>query len=40
MRFFVEGSGGPGFASKEDVVNVLESVVLPGFTELERLEKE
>lgn len=40
MRYLVIGSGGPGFASKEEAVEVLESVVLPSFTELVRLEKE
>jgi hypothetical protein len=40
MRYLVVGSGGPGFASEEEAVEILESVVLPSFTELERLEKE
>ena len=40
MRYLVVGSGGPGFASAEKTVEILESVVLPSFTEFERLEKE
>lgn len=40
MRYLVVGSGGPGFASKGEAVEVLESIVLPSFTELERLEAE
>lgn len=40
MRYLVIGSGGPGFASEAEAVEVLESVVLPSFTELQRLERE
>jgi len=40
MRYLVVGSGGPGFASEEEAIEVLESVVLPSFTEFVRLEKE
>jgi hypothetical protein len=40
MRYLVVGSGGPGFASRDETVEVLESVVLPSFTEIIRLEKE
>ncbi len=40
MRYLVVGSGGPGFASEEDAVEVLENVVLPSFAEFVRLEKE
>jgi hypothetical protein len=40
MLYLVVGSGGPGFLSEDEAVEVLESVVLPSFTEIERLEKE
>jgi hypothetical protein len=40
MRYLVVGSGGPGFASEEEALEVLERVVLPSFTEFERLETE
>ena len=40
MRYLVVGSGGPRFASAEKTVEILENVVLPSFTEFERLEKE
>jgi hypothetical protein len=40
MKYLVIGSGGPGFTSEDEAVQVLKSVVLPSFTELERLEKE
>jgi len=40
MRYLVIASGGPGFASKEEAVEVLESIILPSFAELIRLEKE
>jgi hypothetical protein len=40
MLYLVVGSGGPGFLSEEEAVEVLEGVVLPSFTEIERLEKE
>ena len=40
MRYLVVGSGGPGFASKEEAREILESVVLPSFNEFIRLEKE
>ena len=40
MKYLVVGSGGPGFASKDETIEILESMVLPSFTELERLEKE
>jgi len=39
MRYLVVGSGGPGFRSAEKTVEILESVVLPSFTEFERFEK-
>jgi hypothetical protein len=40
MRYLVVGHGGPGFASKEEAVDVLKGIVLPCFAELEKLEKE
>ena len=40
MRYLVLGAGGPGFASDEEAFQILKSVVLPSFTELERLERE
>jgi len=39
MRYLVVGSGGPGFGSPEEAVEVLDSVVLPSFDELVQLEK-
>ena len=33
MKYLVVGSGGPGFASAEEALLVLESVVLPSFDE-------
>ena len=39
MRYLVVGTGGPGFASPEEAIEVLESVVLPSFKEFVRLEK-
>ena len=40
MRYLVVGSGGPGFASSEEALHVLESIILPSFDELIALEKE
>lgn len=39
MRYLVVGSEGPGFASPEEAVEVLEEAVLPSFDALEKLEK-
>jgi muconolactone delta-isomerase len=39
MRYLVVGSGGPGFASPEDTVAVLQGIILPSFKELIELEK-
>jgi hypothetical protein len=39
MRYLVMGSGGPGFASPEEAKAVLESIILPSFNELIKLEK-
>jgi hypothetical protein len=40
MRYLVVGSGGPGFTTEEEAVEVLKSIVLPSFTEFVRLERE
>jgi len=39
MKYLVRGSGGPGFASPEEAIKVLEEIVLPSFDQLMRLEK-
>ena len=39
MKYLVVGSGGPGFASPEEMVAVLKEIILPSFDELIRLEK-
>jgi hypothetical protein len=38
MRYLVTGSEGPGFASPEETVNVLEKIVIPSFYALTALE--
>jgi len=38
MRYMVSGSEGPGFASPEEAVEILEEVVLPTFDALMKLE--
>jgi hypothetical protein len=38
MRYLVTGSGGPGFASPEETVGVLEKIVVPSFDALTALE--
>lgn len=40
MRYLVHASEGPGFASPEETVQVLEKIVLPSFDALIKLEKE
>lgn len=40
MRYLVTASEGPGFASPEETVHVLENVILPSFDELIKLERE
>jgi hypothetical protein len=40
MQYLVEGSGGPGFKSPEETVEVLEGAILPGFDHLVRLQAE
>jgi hypothetical protein len=39
MRYLVIGSGGPGFASAEEALEVLNSMILPSFSRLIELEK-
>jgi muconolactone delta-isomerase len=39
MKYLVVASGGPGFASPEEAVEVLQGVILPSFKELIELEK-
>ena len=39
MRYLVVGSGGPGFASAEEALEVLRNIVLPNFTQLIELER-
>jgi len=38
MKYMVSGSEGPGFASPEEAVEILEEVVLPTFDALMKLE--
>jgi hypothetical protein len=38
VRYLVSGSEGPGFASPEEAVEILEEVVLPTFDALMKLE--
>ena len=40
MKYLVVGSEGPGFASPEEVVEVLEQGILPTFDALVKLETE
>ena len=40
MQYLVEGTGGPGFKSPEETVEVLERAILPGFEHLIRLQAE
>ena len=39
MKYLVIGSGGPGFASPEEAVEVLKKIILPSFDQLIGLEK-
>ncbi len=39
MMYLVVGSGGPGFASPEEAVEVLEKIIIPSFDQLMKLEK-
>ena len=40
MRYLVIASGGPGFASDEEAIEVLEGMVFPTFDQLIKLEDE
>jgi len=40
VRYLVVGSEGPGFASSEEAVQVLEKTILPSFDALIKLEVE
>ncbi len=40
MKYLVFGSEGPGFASSEEAVHLLEKLVLPSFDVLMRLEEQ
>jgi hypothetical protein len=40
MKYLVVGSGGPGFASREETVKVLKEIVLPSFDQLMKLERQ
>jgi hypothetical protein len=37
MKYLVIGSGGPGFASPEEAVTVLQEIILPSFDQLIKL---
>ena len=39
MRYLVVGSGGPGFASAKEALEILSNIVLPCFTQLIEFEK-
>jgi hypothetical protein len=39
MKYLVVNSGGPGFASPEEALEVMQNVVLPSFNEFIALEK-
>jgi hypothetical protein len=39
MRYLVVGSGGPGFASAKEALEILSNIVLPNFSQLIELEK-
>jgi len=40
MKYLVVGSGGPGFASREEALAVLEEAILPTFDALMKLEED
>ena len=40
MRYLVTASGGPGFASAEEAIPILQNVVLPTFEAMKKLEDE
>ncbi|MCJ7775586.1 MAG: muconolactone Delta-isomerase family protein [Deltaproteobacteria bacterium] len=39
MKYLVVGSGGPGFASPDEAIEVLDNAILPSFNEIIQLEK-
>ncbi|RJQ13584.1 MAG: hypothetical protein C4560_13925 [Nitrospiraceae bacterium] len=39
MKYLISGSGGPGFASPDEALRILENIVLPGFDALIDLQK-
>lgn len=39
MKYLVAASGGPGFASPEEAVEILQDVILPSFKRLNELQK-
>ena len=39
MKYLVVASGGPGFVSPEEALEILQSIILPSFKELISLEK-
>ncbi len=39
MKYLVVGSGGPGFASEEEALDVLQEIILPSFKRLIELQK-
>ena len=39
MKYLVVGTGGPGFASTEEALDVLQSTILPSFSRLIELQK-
>lgn len=39
MKYLVIASGGPGFASADEAMDVLQNIVLPSFNEFIQLEK-
>ena len=40
MKYLVTASGGPGFSSPEEAVQVLEKIILPSFERLMKFERE
>ena len=40
MKYLVSGTAGPGFGSPEEALHVLESVILPSFETLMKLERQ
>jgi muconolactone delta-isomerase len=39
MKYLVVASGGPGFASQDEAMEILQNVVLPSFNNILQLEK-